>query len=162
MSEEDDDKFRVRHPTLWTVEALIWEYKEHDPEDSTGDIPPGPAVQLARRVSVAEMPDRSYATALAHHLLDRHAEEAERRMSLEVHVHPPLQDLEGTHYEISDEALEQARKLGIKDEDEVRRMAREATALPQPNLHHGRYVLRAENGVVTWVGLAERGRPKGK
>ncbi len=161
MTAPTDDDFRTRHPTLWTVEALAWEYKEHEPE---GDVLPAPKIQMGKRIQVAEVPDRPYAIAIAHHYLDRHAEEAEGRMSLEVHVHPPKQDAEGTQYEVSDEALEQARKLGIEGdvEEQVRRMARDATSLPQPNLRHGRYVLRAENGVVIWIGTAEppRGRPK--
>lgn len=164
MSEETDDKFRMRHPTSWTVEALLWEYKEHDPEDSTSHILPGPGVQMAKRVAIAEVPDRSYAVAIAHHYLDRHAEEAVGRMSLEIHIHPSKRDLEGTYYEVTEEALEQARQLGIKDEEEVRRMARDATPLAQPNLRHGRYFLRVEDDdLVSWIGLEEpRGRRKGK
>jgi hypothetical protein len=57
-------------------------------------------------------------------------------MSLEIHVHPPEQDLQDESvYQVADEVLEQARQLGLEDdiEKQVKRMARDGT----PYTHHG-------------------------
>jgi len=59
---------RMRHPTLWTVEAVRWEYRE--------DTEEGPSVQLGEGLDAVEVPDRALAIAIAHHLFDKHAEKA--------------------------------------------------------------------------------------
>jgi hypothetical protein len=81
---------RTRHPTLWTVEAVRWEFREHESEYQrllAKKREKGPGVQLGERIDRAEVPDRPYAIAIAHHLLDRYAEEAAGRMSLEIQVY---------------------------------------------------------------------------
>jgi hypothetical protein len=109
---------RTRHPTLWTVEALRWEFRKHETEyerllAKKGEE--GPGVQLGQRIALVDVEDRDFALAIAHHLLDRHAEEAAGRMSLEIHVHPPEHDVEDENaYKVSDEVLEQARNLGSR------------------------------------------------
>jgi hypothetical protein len=161
MMAPKDKPERTRHPTLWTVDALRWEFREHESEyqrllAKKGEK--GPGVQLGETIDRAEVPDRPYAIAIAHHLLDRYAEEAAGRMSLEVHVHPPEQDVEDENaYKLTDEVLEQARKLGVEGdvEQQVRRMARDATPYthPKANLRHGRFILKVEGNAVTWIGL---------
>ena len=163
MTAQKDKPERTRHPTQWTVEALRWEFREHRSEyerllAKKGEK--GPGVQLGERIERVEVPDRPFAIAIAHHLLERHAEEAAGRMSLEVHVHPPEQDVEDeTAYKVSEEILEQARKLGIEGdvEQQVRRMARDGTPYthPKANLRHGRFILKVEGNDVTWIGLAD-------
>ena len=155
---------RTRHPTLWTVEAVRWEFREHKTEydrllAKKGEK--GPGVQLGEGITRAEVTDRPFAIAVAHHLLDRHAEEAAGRMSLEIHIHPPEQDLGDENvYTVSEEVLEQARALGIEGdvERQVKVMARDATPF-KDHLRHGRYALRVEGNAVTWIGLADP--PKG-
>lgn len=100
MTSPEGRSARTRHPTLWTVEAVRWEYRKESDE--------GPTVQLGEGLAAAEVSDRGVAIAIAHHFLDRHADEAAGRMSLEVHLHPPEQDVEGEDQcEASDEVLEQ-------------------------------------------------------
>jgi hypothetical protein len=157
---------RSRHPTLWTVEAVRWEFREHETEyrrllAKKGER--GPGVQLGQQINVVEVTDRAFAIAVAHHFLDRHAEEAAGRMSLEVHVHPPEQDLQDeSAYRVSDEALEQARQLGVEGdvEQQVKRMARDGTpyAHPKANLRHGRFLLKVEGNDVVWIGLVDAPR----
>jgi hypothetical protein len=104
--------------TLWTVEAVRWELREHETEyqrllAKKGEQ--GSGVQLGQQINVVEVTDRAFAIAVAHHLLDRHAEEAAGRMSLEIHVHPPEQDVEDeSAYRVSDEVLVRARPAGAR------------------------------------------------
>ena len=163
MKAPKDKPERTRHPTQWTVEALRWEFREHGSEYQRllarkGEK--GPGVQLGERIERVEIPDRPFAIAIAHHLLDRHAQEASGRMSLEVHVHPPEQDVEDANaYRVPQEVLEQAQKLGVEGdvEQEVKRMARDGTPFtgPKANLRHGRFALMIEGNDVTWIGLAD-------
>lgn len=120
----------------------------------------GSGVQLGQQIAVVDVEDREFAIAIAHHLLDRHAAEAAGRMSLEVHVHPPQQDVEAEDdYRVSDEVLEQARNLGLEGnvEQQIKRMARDGTPCthPRANLRHRRFILKVEGNDVTWIGLAD-------
>jgi hypothetical protein len=158
---------RTRHPDLWTVEAVRWEFREHETEYLrllARKREKGPGVQLGQQIDRAEVPDRPYAVAIAHHLLDRHAEEAAGRMSLEIHVHPPEKDIEDeSAYRVGDKVLEQARQLGVEGEVEqqVKRMARDGTPYHEhrkANLRHGRFILKVEGNDVTWIGLVDAPR----
>jgi hypothetical protein len=86
------------------------------------------------------------------------------RMSLEVHLHPPLRDVEDENaYKVSAEVLERARHLGLEGdvEQQVKRMARDATpyhAHRMANLRHGRFALKVEGNDVTWIGPADAPR----
>ena len=118
-------------------------------------------MQLGESLTAISVTDRPFAIAVAHHFLDRYAEEAAGRMSLEVHVHPPEQDLgDANVYTVSEEVLEQARALGIEGdvEHEVKVMARDGTPF-KGHLRHGRYAMRVEGNAVIWIGLADP--PKG-
>jgi hypothetical protein len=169
MSEPKTRPERTRHPTFWTVEAVRWDFREHESEYQRllarkGEK--GPGVQLGQQISAIDVPDRDFALVAAHHLLDRHIEEAAGRMSLEIHVHPPEQDLEDESvYVVPEEVLEQARTLGIEGdvEQQIKRMARDATPYthPRANLRHGRFILKVEGNDVVWLGLADGpGRPR--
>ena len=143
---------RMRHPTLWTVEAVRWEYRE--------DTEEGPVVQLGEVLDAVEVSDSGVAIAIGHHLFDKHAERAAGRMSVEVHLHPPQQDVEDeTQYEVSDEVLEQARALGIDGdvERQVKRMASRATPYTheRANLQYGGFALHIWGNKVTWLGRVE-------
>lgn len=164
MSAPKTRSERTRHPTLWTVEAVRWEFREHETEYErllARKREKGPGVQLGQQIDRAEVPDRPYAVAIAHHLLDRHAEEAAGRMSLEIHVHPPEKDIEDeSAYRVSEEVLERARKLGVEGdiEQQVKRMARDGTPYhehPRANLRHGRFILKVEGNDVVWLGSAD-------
>ena len=163
MSNPKERRERTRHPTLWTVEAVRWEFREHETEydrllAKKGEK--GPGVQLGQQIGAIDVTDREFAIAIAHHFLDRFAEEAAGRMSLEIHVHPPEQDIEDeSAYRVTDDVLEQARQLGLEGdvETQVRRMARDGTPYthPRANLRHGPYALRLEANDVVWIGLVE-------
>lgn len=124
---------RTRHPSLWSVEAVRWEFRKHETERErllaeTGEE--GPGVQLGQRIASVDVEDREFAVAIGHHLLDRFSQEAAGRMSLEIHIHPPEKDVEDeSAYRVTDEVLEQARKLGLEGdvEAQIKRMARDGT-----------------------------------
>jgi hypothetical protein len=155
---------------LWTVEAVRWEFREHETEYDrllAKKREKGPGVQLGQRIAGADVEDREFAVAIAHHFLDRYAEEAARRMSLEIHVHPPGKDVEEeSAYKVSEKVVGQGRELGIEGdvEAEIKHMARDGTPYhehPRANLRHGRFVLKVEGNDVVWLGLVEtpgRGR----
>jgi hypothetical protein len=144
-----------------------WEFRKHETEyerllAKKGEE--GPGVQLGQRIAGADVEDREFAVAIAHHFLDRFAGEAAGRMSLEVHLHPPLCDVEDENaYKVSDDVLERARQLGVEGdvEQQVKRMARDATpyhAHRMANLRHGRFALKVEGNDVTWIGPADAPR----
>jgi hypothetical protein len=161
---------RTRHPTSWTVEAVRWEFREHETEYDrllAKKREKGPDVQLGEQIAGVDVEDRPLAIAIAHHFLDRFAEEAAGRMSLEIHVHPPEKDLEDeSAYRVSGEVLEQARQLGLEDdvEAQIKRMARNGTPYehPKANLRHGRFILKVEANDVVWLGLADQPGGRGK
>jgi hypothetical protein len=155
---------RTRHPTLWTVEAVRWEYRKHETEQERllaekGEE--GPGVQLGQQIAAVDVEDRQFAVAIGHHFLDRYAEEAAGRMSLEIHVHPPQQDVgDESVYVVPDEVVEQARQLGLEGdvEQQVKLMARDGTpyyANRRANRRHGRFILKVEGNDVSWIGLVE-------
>jgi hypothetical protein len=156
---------RTRHPSLWTVEAVRWEFRKHETEHERllaekGEE--GPGVQVGQRIAGADVEDRAFALAIAHHFLDRFAEEAAGRMSLEVHLHPPLRDVEDENaYKVTDEVLERARRLGVEGdvEQQIKLMARDGTPYThrRANLRHGRFILKVEGNDVTWIGTADPG-----
>lgn len=163
---------RTRHPTLWSVQALRWEFYEHRSEYQrllAKKREKGPGVQLGQQIAAVDVEDRELAIAVACHFLRRYAEEAAGRMSLEVHVFPPEQDLDDeTIYQVRDDVLEQARQLGIEGDikQQVQRMVRDATPHhdPKATRRFGRYIMRLEGSTVTWIGLADPpgGRRKSK
>jgi hypothetical protein len=151
------------------VEAVRWEFREHETEYDRllarkGEK--GPGVQLGQQIGAIDVEDREFAIAIGRHFLDRFAKEAAGRMSLEIHIHPPGKDVEDENaYQVTDEVLEQARKLGLDGdvEQQIKRMARDGTPYthPRANLRHGRFVLKVEGNDVTWIGLVDtpgRGR----
>jgi hypothetical protein len=154
---------RTRHPTLWTVEAVRWEFYEHESAYQrllAKKREKGPGVQLGQQITAIEVGDRELAIAIARHLLNRYAEEAVGTMSLEVHIHPPGRHLEDeTVYQVKDEVLEQARELGVEGniKQQVQRMVRDATPHPDPQAtrRFGGYIMRVERGTVTWIGLVD-------
>jgi hypothetical protein len=156
---------------LWTVEAVRWEFREHETEYQrllARKREKGPGVQLGQRIAGADVEDREFAIAIAHHFLDRYAEEAAGRMSLEIHVHPPEKDVEDENaYTVGATVLERARKLGVEGEVEqqVKRMARDGTPYhehPRGNLRHGRFILKVEGNDVVWLGSADPLHPPRK
>ena len=76
MAEPKKSPERTRHPDLWVVEAVRWEFREHESEYQrllAKKRDKGPGVQLGQQIDRAEVPDGPYAVAIARHLLDRHA-----------------------------------------------------------------------------------------
>ena len=117
----------------------------------------------------AELWDRKIESDARAGRLDRFAEEAAGRMSLEIHLHPPAKDVEDeSAYRVTDEVLEQARQLGLEGdvEAQIKRMARDGTPYThsRANLRHGPYALRIEANGVVWLGLTDApgGRRKPK
>ena len=161
---------RTRHRTLWTVQAVRWEFREHESEyqrvlAKMGEK--GPGVQLGETIATVDVEDRALAIAIGRHFLHRYAEEAAGRMSLEIHIHPPGKDLDDENvYTVSEEVIEQARALGIEGDVEhtVKVMARDATPFTHPKwrLRHGRYALRVEGNTVTSIALVDPPTRPGK
>lgn len=157
---------RIRHPTLWTVEAVRWEFREHETEYNrllAKKRERGPGVQLGQQIAAVDVVDRELAVVIGGHFLSRFADEAVGPMSLEVHIHPPERELQDESlYQVTDEVLEQARQLGLEDdvEKQVQRMARDGTpyAHPQGNVRHGQFVLKLEAMTVSWIGLVDQPR----
>jgi hypothetical protein len=144
-----------------------WEFRKHGTEHerlAAEKGEEGPGVQLGQRIAGADVEDREFGVAIAHHFLDRFAGEAAGRMSLEVHLHPPLRDVEDENaYKVSDQVLEQAGHLGLEGdvEQQVKLMARDGTpyhAHRRANLRHGRFILKVEGNDVSWIGLADAPR----
>jgi hypothetical protein len=163
MPEPKKRPERTRHPTLWTVEAVRWEFREHETEyDRLLAKKPekGPGVQLGQQIAAVDVEDREFAVAVASHFLHRFAEEAAGRMSLEIHVYPPEKDIEDeSAYRVSEEVLAQARNLGLEGdvEAQIKRMAKEGTPYThaRANLRHGRFALKIEGNTVTWIALVD-------
>ena len=89
----------------------------------------GPGIEQGEELEAAEVPDRAAAIALAHQYLDRHAEEAVGRTTLEVHIRPPARELRRPElYEVPPEVVAQARQLGLKGDvaAQIKRMVGEA------------------------------------
>jgi len=170
MAEKKKRPERTRHPTLWTVEAVRWEFREHETEYDrllAKKREKGPGVQLGQQIAAVDVEDREFAIAVASHFLHRFAEEAAGRMSLEIHVYPPEKDLEDESvYVVPEEVVEQARQLGVEGdvEAQIKRMARDATPYTHPKaaLRHGRFLLKIEDNTVTWIGLVDPPRGRGK
>ena len=161
---------RTRHPNLWTVEAVRWEYREHKTEyerllAKKGEK--GPGVQLGQQIAVVDVEDRELGIVIGRHFLHRFAEEAAGRMSLEIHIYPPEKDIEDESvYRVSEEVLAQARQLGLEGdvEAQIKRMARDGTPYthPRANLHHGQFILKVEGNTVTWIGPVDQPQGRGK
>ena len=161
---------RTRHTKMWTVQAVRWEFREHESEyqrvlAKKGEK--GPGVQLGETIATVDVEDRALAIVIGRHFLHRFAEEAAGRMSLEIHIHPPGKDLGDENvYAVSAEVLEQARALGIEGDVEhrVKVMARDATPFTHPKwrLRHGRYALRIEGNTVTSITLIDPPKGRGK
>ena len=97
MPPPDKRPERTRHPELWSVEAVKWEFRQHESEYQrllAKKREQGPGVQLGQQIAAVDVEDRDFAIAIAHHFLDRYAEEAAGRFSLEIHIHPPEKDVE--------------------------------------------------------------------
>jgi hypothetical protein len=154
---------RTRHPTMWTVEVVRWQFREHESEYQrllAKKREKGPGVQLGQQIKVVDVTDRAFALAVARHFLDRHIEEAVGPMSLEVHIYAPERELQDESlYQVTDEVLDQARQLGLEGdvEKQVQRMARDGTPYthPQGNVRHGRFVLKLEGMNVTRIALVD-------
>jgi hypothetical protein len=70
VSTSKERRERTRHPTLWTVEAVRWEFREHETEydrllAKKGEK--GPGAQLGQQIDAIEVTDRAFAIAIAHH-----------------------------------------------------------------------------------------------
>src|SRR3954470_17815945 len=144
-----------RHRDLWRVEANRWFYSEFATAYArllASRYERGPGIEQGEELEAAEVPDRAAAIALAHQYLDRHAEEAVGRTSLEVHIRPPANELRHAElYEVPAEVVAQARRLGLKGNvaAQIKRMVGEADLGidERGNLKTHQYLLRIERGV---------------
>ena len=165
-SEELDD--HGRHPKLWTISAVTWVLEN---PDYTSRIllgvtieEPAKEVETSRTLELVEDHDLDHAIAAAHELLDKYAERV-GEYALEIWVNPPQlphaeqRRLGIRDYKLSAEARKQARAIGLRGRDleaRVPRMVRHAVPFEHrsANRRFGGVVLKVENDVVSWVGLA--------
>jgi hypothetical protein len=165
-SEELDD--HGRHPTLWTVSAINWllENPDYRAAIMLGRKIEDPAkeVTMSRTLETVEVPDLDHAIAAAHELLDKHADDV-GEFALEIWVNPPQlphaeqERLGVRHYKVSAEARKQARAIGIRGPDlEARLASMVRHAVPfehrTANRRFRGIIMRVEDDVVSWVGLA--------
>jgi hypothetical protein len=169
MAKEPELDDFGRHPTLWTISAINWKLENPDFSSriSLGFTIEDPAkeVEMTHTLETVEAPDLDGAISAAHALLDKHAEQAgEYGLELWLHApqllpHPEQERLSIRDYKLTAEARKQARSIGLRGRDleaRVARMVRHAV----PFEHHTgnqRYrgiLLRVEDDVVSWLGLA--------
>ena len=139
-----------RHRDLWRVEANRWVHSEFATPCErllARRYERRPGIEQGEELESAEVADRTAAIALAHQYLDRHAEEAVGRTSLEVHIRPPARDLRHADlYEVPPEVVAQARRLGLKGDfaAQIKRMIQEADLGidERGNLKTHQYLLR--------------------
>ena len=166
MAKSTTESPSGRHRDLWRVEANRWVYSEFATAYErllASKHERGPGIEQGEELEAAEVPDRAAAIALAHQYLDRHAEEAVGRTSLEVHIRPPARELKDSSlYEVPPEVVAQARRLGLKGDvaAQIKRMVGEADLGTdgRGNLKTHQYLLRIERGVVTWIGETDTQR----
>ena len=166
MAKSTTESPSGRHPDLWRVEANRWVYSEFATPYArllASKHERGPGLEQGEELEAAEVPDLDAAIVLAHEYLDRHAEEAVGRTSLEIHIRPPARELKDADlYEVPPEVVAQARRLGLKGDvaAQIKRMIQEAdlTTDGRANLKTHQYLLRIERGVVTWIGETDTPR----
>ena len=162
MAKSTTESPSGRHRDLWRVEANRWVYSEYaTPYERllASKHQRGPGLEQGEELESADVPDRAAAIALAHQYLDRHAEEAVGRTSLEIHIRPPARELKDSSlYEVPPETVAQARRLGLKGDvaAQIKRMVVEAdlTTDGRGNLKTHQYVLRI--GAASSPGSARR------
>lgn len=167
LASEELDDFG-RHPTLWTISAVTWvlENPDFSSRISLGFKIEDPAkeVEMTRTLETVEAPNLDHAFAAAHALLDKYAERV-GEYGLEIWLHSPQlphaeQERLGVRdYKLTPEARKQARAIGIRGRDleaRIARLVRHAVPFEHgtANLRFRGIIMRVEDEVVSWVGLA--------
>jgi hypothetical protein len=166
-SSQEHDDFG-RHPKLWTVTAVNWvlENPDYSYKILLGSPIKDPAqeIDMTSELESVEAPDLEHAIAVAHQLLDKHAHDI-GEFGLEIYLtapqlpHGDQKRLGIRDYKLSAEARKQARSIGLRGRDleaRVARMVRHAVPF-EHKVASRRYrgiIMRVEDDVVTWVGLA--------
>jgi hypothetical protein len=119
---------------------------------------------MTNYLETVEVPDFERAVAAGHELLAKHAHET-GEFGLEIYLTPPQlphadQERLGIRdYKLTPEARKQARAIGIRGRDleaRVASMVRHAVPFEHhaANLRFRGIIMRVEDDVVSWVGLA--------
>ncbi len=168
MTTSNEDDAFGRHPTLWKVTAVKWvlENRDYRYRILLGSPIKNPAeeIDITSELETIEAPDLQSAVAAAHALLDRHAREA-GDLGVEIYLISPIlpsperEALGVRHYTLTAEAYKQARAARMRGpnlEVRVARMVRHAAPFDHKiaNLRFRGIIMRVEDDVVTWIGLA--------
>jgi hypothetical protein len=164
-SQEHDE--HGRDPKLWSVWIVNWVLENPDLRYKflLGKPIKDPAAEVlvTKELGEAEAPDLERAVAAAHALINKHAHQiGEFGCLLEVTPpqppHPDEERLGIRHYRVSPEARKQARALRLRGNLELRlsRLVRHAVPFEHKtaNLRFRGIIMRVEDDVITWVGLA--------
>jgi hypothetical protein len=119
---------------------------------------------ITRYLETVEVPDFERAVAAGHELLDKHALDT-GEFGLEIYLTPPQlphadqERLAIKDYKLTAEARKQARAIGLRGRDleaRVARMVRHAVPFEHrtANRRFRGIIMRIEDDVVSWVGLA--------
>jgi hypothetical protein len=120
---------------------------------------------LGEIIATAQLPDREAAVAAGHRFLDEFVGEVHGAMSIAIEISAPEQAVEEERearlrsYEVTPEAMEQAKALGLSGDIERRlqnvALYSQPFAHPRANRRYGDLIIRLEKLTVTWVGLAD-------
>jgi len=174
-SQEQYNEFG-RDPEKWEVCAIKWIFENPDfhYEIVTGIEIKDPAQELetSEALDRVEAPDLEAAVAAAHAMLDQHARKGgdigfEIWIAPPKHPYPGQEELGVPHYKLAAQARKQARAIGIRDGDleaRIARMVRHAIPFSHgvANFRYRGIILRVEDDVVRWIGLAVPPRRPGR
>jgi hypothetical protein len=158
-------RFNWRH---WTTDVVRW---DSDTKGSLHDRVLGKRTErpqltaLGEIIATVQVPDHEAAVAAGHRFLDAFAGEVRGAKSLAIEISAPEQAVEDERqarlrsYKVSPEAMEQAKRLGLRGdvEWELKGIAfhSEPYTHARANRRYGNFILRLENLTVTWVGFAD-------
>jgi hypothetical protein len=168
MATSDEGATLERDPKLWLVTAAKWvlDNPDYTYAISLGlklEAPPQ-EIERTSELETLEAPDLETAIAAAHALLDKHARKA-ADLGLDIWLMPPKlpypeqERLGVRHYKLGKEARRQARTAGIRGRDleaRVAGMVRHGAPFDHAiaNLRFRGLIMRVEDDIVTWIGLA--------
>ena len=167
MTEAQEHDEHGRDPKLWSVWIVNWVLENPDLQYKIllGKPIKDPAAEVlvTKELGEAKAPDLDSAIAVAHELLNKHVNEI-GEFGIEIYLTPPQPPhpdegrLGIRHYKVSPEARKQARALRLRGNLEARlsRLVRHGVPFEHKiaNVRFRGIIMRVEDEVITWVGLA--------
>jgi hypothetical protein len=152
----------------WTTDVVAW---DSDTRGSLHDRVLGKRTErpqltaLGEIIATAQVPNREAAVAAGHRFLGEFAGEVRGAKSISVEINAPEQAVEEERqarlrsYKVSPEAMEQAKRLGLRGDIERHLQGvafySEPYAHPRANRRWGRILINLHGLVVSWVGFAD-------